>query len=144
MHCLVHVQQSRFSKGIPRMRTLPTVLALCAIGLAILLYTRASGDPDWPADFVLRVHDDSSVDWSLVIPPTTWKAMESEVNEGNARIAGSVGMGDEVLKLVGIGFGKRGFSADRCQVIGKSHGIDGSMKYDGQCLWTDAPRRQRI
>jgi len=52
--------------------------------------------------------------------------------------------GSPMNKLVGIGFGKRGFSADRCQVIGKSHGLDGSMKYDGQCLWTDAPRRQRI
>jgi hypothetical protein len=124
------------------MRTLPAILALCAIGLAILLYTRT--EPDFPADFFVSIHDDASVDWSLLIPPTTWKAMESQVNEGNGRIAGSSGMGEEVLKLVGRGFDKRGFSADRCQVIGKSHGLDGSIKYDGRCLWTDAPRGQRI
>ena len=126
------------------MRTLPTILTLCAIGLAILFYTRASDDPDLQADFVVNVHDDSSVAWSLVIPPATWQAMRRRVRDDSARIGDWSGMGAEVLKLVGRGFGKRGVNAEGCHVIARSSGLDGSVKYDGQCLWTDAPRGQRI
>lgn len=124
------------------MRTTVIIGLLVALGLGLLRWSRR--EPDYLADFMVNVHDDGSVAWSLVIPNTTWQELKAKVNDDNSRIAGSSGMGDEVLKLVGIGFGKHGYNADRCQVVAKSLGLDGSVKYDGQCVWTDAPRGQRI
>lgn len=127
------------------MRTTGRILVIALLGGAILRWTWATlVDPEYDADFVATVHDDSSVYWELVIPPDTWRAMERRVREQNELRADSDGMGNEVLTLVGRGFEKRGFSADRCQVVSKSRDPDGTIKYGGQCLWTDAPPRQTI
>lgn len=127
------------------MRTVTLVFLIAALGLGILRWTWGPFiEPEYDADFVATVHDDNTVSWELVIPADTWQAMERGVREKNSLRADSDGMGDEVLMLVGRGFYMRGFSADRCRVVSKSRDPNGSIKYGGLCLWTDAPPRQTI
>jgi hypothetical protein len=132
-------------KALKPMRTAVLICLLAILGLGVLRWTWGPlAEPEYDADFVATVHDDSSVYWEIVIPPATWQAMEQRVREQNSVRADSDGMGDEVLTLVGRGFQKRGFAADRCRVVSKSRDPDGSIKYGGQCIWTDAPPRQTI
>lgn len=123
------------------MRTSVIIGVMIVLGGAILW---TSHDRDLEANFVLNVHDDSSADWTVIIPPKTWQALQSEVAENNAHTVGLNDMGEQVLRLVGLGFKKRGFNADLCHVIAHSRSPDGSIRFDGHCSWTDAPTRQRI
>lgn len=124
------------------MRTSVVIAALVALGTGVLCWSR--WNPDYDADFVIHVHDDSSVDWALLIPQNTLHAIERQIEDENARVVDSSAMGEEVLKLVGRGFGKRGLNADRCRVVSHASQGDGSTRYDGHCSWTDAPVGHRV
>lgn len=134
----------RMDQGVAKMRVTIALSVVVALGLAF-----AGLRPIWfpdpvsvqDAHFVVSVHDDGSMVWSLEIPPNTWKAMSREVVE---RRADRSTMAEEVLELIARALAQHSASADRCRLVSHSEERDGWRKFDGICAWTDAPRGRSI
>ena len=89
-----------------------------------MFVVNGSREPEYPADFVYNSHDDSSLAWTLVVAPNTWRAIRDSARATRNERRYIDG---EVLRLIGAGFVKRQMSAQRCALTDIYLNDDGSV-----------------
>jgi hypothetical protein len=100
-----------------------------------VIISRGVREPEYDANFVFNLHQDSSITWALVIPSPTFQAIRKAIDAAPSQRGLPA---NEVLELVARGLVQHRLNARGCRLIGVSRGIDDSVEYDGQCAWTSA------